>query len=200
MPEEHMYRSMLLDYYGDLLTARQRECYDLHYNEDLSLSEIAEQFGISRQGIHDTLRRVDAGLEAYEAKLGLVRQFRQIREKAEQIRLICRELEEDSRHREDIARILADCPQEKCLWVEPEPVRRDAFKAILRSGDPMEIIRLIRTLYERKAQLTACGKKLRTSDTAFLKDAERLLHEEFAYVLDIAPAEVPAYIRQHLPE
>ena len=48
--------------------------------------------------------------------------------------------------------------------------------------------------------LTACGKKLRTSDTAFLKDAERLLNEEFAYVLEIAPAEVPAYIRAHIAE
>ncbi len=102
--------------------------------------------------------------------------------------------------REDIARILEDCPQAKCPWVEPEPVRRDAFKAILRSGDQLEIIRLIRTLYERKRQLTACGKKLRTSDTAFLKDAERLLNEEFAYVLEIPPAEVPAYIREHMPE
>ena len=41
MPEDHLHRSMLLDYYGDLLTARQRECYELHFNEDLSLSEIA---------------------------------------------------------------------------------------------------------------------------------------------------------------
>ncbi|MBO4838904.1 MAG: hypothetical protein J5493_06000 [Lachnospiraceae bacterium] len=102
--------------------------------------------------------------------------------------------------REDIDVILRDCPQTKCPWPEPEPVRRDAFKTILRSGDQLEIIRLIRTLYERKTQLTACGKKLRTSDTAFLKDAERLLNEEFAFVLEIPPAEVPAYIREHMPE
>ena len=102
--------------------------------------------------------------------------------------------------REDIAHILESCEQVRCPWVEPEPVRRESFKAILRSGNQMDIIRLIRTLYERKQELTACGKKLRTSDTGFLKDAQRLLNEEFAYVLEISPAEVPTYIRQHLPQ
>ena len=72
MPEEHLYRSMLLDYYGDLLTARQRECYDLHYNEDLSLSEIAEQFGISRQGAWDNIRRASDTMENLEEKTGLI--------------------------------------------------------------------------------------------------------------------------------
>ena len=63
MPEDHLHRSMLLDYYGDLLTARQRECYELHFNEDLSLSEIAEQCGISRQGAWDNIRRASDTME-----------------------------------------------------------------------------------------------------------------------------------------
>ena len=51
MSEGRLRQAMLLDFYGELLTERQRLCFDLHYNEDLSLSEIAEQCGISRQGV-----------------------------------------------------------------------------------------------------------------------------------------------------
>ncbi|MBR0161021.1 MAG: hypothetical protein IJQ02_07070 [Oscillospiraceae bacterium] len=66
---------MLLDFYSPLLTDRQRECYDLHYNEDLSLSEIAEQCGISRQGAWDNIRRAGEAMEDFEAKSGLIRRF-----------------------------------------------------------------------------------------------------------------------------
>ena len=55
--EEALFRTMLFDSYGELLTEKQRECYDLHYNEDLSLTEIAEQSGISRQAVWDNIRR-----------------------------------------------------------------------------------------------------------------------------------------------
>ena len=72
MPEDRLKRSMLLDYYGELLTPRQRECYELHYNDDLSLSEIAEQCGISRQGAWDNIRRGSEALEEIEAKTGLL--------------------------------------------------------------------------------------------------------------------------------
>ena len=72
MPEDHLHRSMLLDYYGDLLTARHRECYELHFNEDLSLSEIAEQCGISRQGAWDNIRRASDTMEELEEKTGLI--------------------------------------------------------------------------------------------------------------------------------
>ena len=72
MEDSRLMRSMLLDFYGELLTEKQRECYDLHYNEDLSLSEIAEQCGISRQGVWDNIRRADAALQELEEKTGLV--------------------------------------------------------------------------------------------------------------------------------
>lgn len=68
-------QSMLLDFYGELLTPKQRECYDLHYNDDLSLAEIAEQLGISRQGVWDNIRRAESSLQDIEEKTGLIRRF-----------------------------------------------------------------------------------------------------------------------------
>ena len=75
MEDGRLMRSMLLDFYGELLTQRQRQCFDLHYNEDLSLSEIAEQCGVSRQGVWDNIRRAEAAMQAVEEKTGLVARF-----------------------------------------------------------------------------------------------------------------------------
>ena len=62
--------TMLFDFYGELLTDRQKEFFDLYYNEDLSLSEIAENEGISRQGVHDAIARAEALLLEFEQKTG----------------------------------------------------------------------------------------------------------------------------------
>ena len=56
--------TLLFDCYGGLLTDKQRELFDLHYNQDLSLGEIAENEGISRQGVHDAIGRAEAALTA----------------------------------------------------------------------------------------------------------------------------------------
>lgn len=63
----------LLDCYGALLTARQRECLDLYYNENLSLAEIAAHFHISRQAVHDAIRHGEEQLAQYEAALHLAK-------------------------------------------------------------------------------------------------------------------------------
>ncbi len=65
-------RTMLFDFYGDLLTDKQKEYYDLHYMSDLSLFEIAEMNGTSRQAVWDILRRAEQTLRDIEAKTGLV--------------------------------------------------------------------------------------------------------------------------------
>lgn len=70
--ENTIMRTMLFDFYGDLLTEKQREYYDLHYNADLSLQEIAEQSGVSRQAVWDIIRRAEQSLMDFEAKTGLV--------------------------------------------------------------------------------------------------------------------------------
>lgn len=64
--------SLLFDYYGELLTEKQRTCFDLYYNQDLSLGEIAQEVGISRQGVHDSLSRAEAALRTMEEKTGAV--------------------------------------------------------------------------------------------------------------------------------
>ena len=77
---------MLLDFYGELLTDKQRECFDLHYNEDLSLSEIAEQLGISRQGVWDNIRRAESAMRDLERKTGLLRRIEANRRALESLR------------------------------------------------------------------------------------------------------------------
>ena len=71
--------SMLFDFYGDLLTERQKEFYDLYYNEDLSLAEIAENYGISRQGVRDVIVRAEATMDEIEEKTHIIRRFNQNR-------------------------------------------------------------------------------------------------------------------------
>ncbi len=65
--------SELLRVYGDMLTEKQRDVLELYYNEDLSLAEIAENEGVSRQGVHDSIKRGEEILNEYESKLGLYR-------------------------------------------------------------------------------------------------------------------------------
>ena len=86
MDESRVMQSMLLDFYGELLTEKQRRCFDLHCNEDLSLSEIAEQCGISRQGVWDNIRRAQAAMETMEEKTGLIRRFTDTRGELEKLR------------------------------------------------------------------------------------------------------------------
>ena len=77
--------TMLLDFYGEILTQRQREFFDLYYNEDLSLAEIAENYDISRQGVLDAIVRAEAAMNELEDKTGLLKRFMRLREKIDAI-------------------------------------------------------------------------------------------------------------------
>lgn len=99
MSDGRLMQSMLLDFYGELLTEKQRRCYDLHINEDLSLSEIAEQCGISRQGVWDNIRRAESTLTGIEEKTGLIRRFQRERAAMERLRGQLEELETLTRGR-----------------------------------------------------------------------------------------------------
>ncbi|HET7558953.1 MAG TPA: YlxM family DNA-binding protein [Limnochordia bacterium] len=71
MIERTLRLNLLFDFYGPLLTAKQQRLFTLYRQEDLSLGEIAEQEGISRQAVHDIIRRAESALEDAEAKCGL---------------------------------------------------------------------------------------------------------------------------------
>lgn len=83
--EKLVEQGLLYDFYGELLTEHQREIYEDAVFQDMSLSEIAEEHGISRQGVHDLIKRCDKLLLGYEKKLHLMERFSRIKEKIEQI-------------------------------------------------------------------------------------------------------------------
>ena len=84
--------TMLFDFYGEILTDRQKEFFDLYYNEDLSLAEIAENYGISRQGVRDVIVRAEAAMTELEDKTGLIRRFMQMQKKAQGIEDAAKEI------------------------------------------------------------------------------------------------------------
>lgn len=75
--------ALLFDFYGDMLTERQKEFYDLYYNEDLSLAEIAENYDITRQGVRDVIVRAEGILTELEDKTGIIRRFQKMQEQLE---------------------------------------------------------------------------------------------------------------------
>ncbi|MBR3971460.1 MAG: YlxM family DNA-binding protein [Ruminococcus sp.] len=78
--------SLLFDFYGQLLSQKQHEAVSLYYNDDLSLAEVSEVMGITRQGVRDLVKRSEAELYEYERKLGLYKRFEGVTEYAKSIR------------------------------------------------------------------------------------------------------------------
>ena len=89
--DEILKQSLLYDFYGELLTEHQKEIYEQFIVEDLSLSEIAKDAGISRQGVHDLIKRCNKILEEYEAKLHLVEKFLSVKEKVHRLNTLLEE-------------------------------------------------------------------------------------------------------------
>ena len=97
--------TLLFDYYEELLTDRQRMCFDLRHNQDLSLAEIAQELNVSRQGVHDNLSRAEALLMNMEEKTGCVRRDLQCRKAAREIMRAATKLaEHDDQNVSDLAR------------------------------------------------------------------------------------------------
>ena len=77
--------ALLFDTYGGMLTDKQRECFDMRYNQDLSLGEIAEMMGVSRQAVNDNLKKTEALLRRMEENIGCVKRYMVIREALQEI-------------------------------------------------------------------------------------------------------------------
>ena len=102
-----MEASLLYDFYGQLLTQRKQQVMELYHEENLSLAEIAQEFGISRTAVHESLKSAEKSLVEYEEKLGLVNKFMKSKEAISQIdRSIDRLIEDHADKDEDLAREL----------------------------------------------------------------------------------------------
>ncbi len=88
-------QTLLYDFYGELLTEHQRQIYEEAVYNDMSLGEIAQEEGISRQGVHDLIRRCDKILTEYESRLHLVERFAKAREKIREIERLTEQVPED---------------------------------------------------------------------------------------------------------
>ena len=100
--------------------------------------------------------------------------------------------------KEEIDALIDGINGEDFLWIEDHAQRKTEFQKILLSGDRRELLRMIRCLYLQRQQLYENGKRLRSNDDQLLRDAEKLLNDEFALVLNIAPHEVAEYIRTRI--
>lgn len=89
MNEKKLFISQLYDYYGELLTEKQQYAVEMYYNDDLSLSEIAESIGITRQGVRDQLKHAEEFLVSCEEKLGLAEKIQKVLLISEQIQKSC---------------------------------------------------------------------------------------------------------------
>lgn len=93
--DEILHLTLLFDFYGELLTEKQKQVFSLHYQDDLSLSEIGEELSISRQAVRDQLKRTEKILLDYEQKLGLVARFQEQKKSVRQMLEIMQDLEVD---------------------------------------------------------------------------------------------------------
>ena len=102
--------SMLMDFYGQLLSERQYDMMDMYYNQDLSLAEVAEEVEISRQGVRDSIKRGEKQLVGFEEKLGLAKRFSDITAQIEEMDKIINKLDDtdDVRKLKEISQKLSE--------------------------------------------------------------------------------------------
>ena len=100
-------KALLYDFYGELLTEHQKKVYEDAVMNDFSLSELAEEYGVSRQGIHDLLKRCDVILEGYEEKLKLIERFGELKKTANSLKDDLDELKETDSREDRIQKIEA---------------------------------------------------------------------------------------------
>lgn len=95
---------------------------------------------------------------------------------------------------EEIYELIKAMPDKETSWIENKNERNERFRSILSSGDRSEIIKLIKVIYQHKEELKAIGKKLHASDEQFFREAEKVIYDEFALVLNIRYDQVLPFI------
>ena len=101
---------------------------------------------------------------------------------------------------DDVYALIKDIPSCSFGWVDNDKKRLETYSAVISSGNRHDIIGVIRTLYGKKCDLEKSGKRLHVADERLMKDAERIIHDEFAAVLNIEISEVGAFIAQNLEQ
>jgi len=99
---------------------------------------------------------------------------------------------------DEIYALIKTMPDENCIWLDNENMRKDQYRQILASGNRTELIKIIKTLYLQQQILQEKGRKLHNADEQFFKAAENLLYDEFALVLNIKKEEVLPFILEQI--
>ena len=100
----------------------------------------------------------------------------------------------------NVVSLINDIPNMETIWIDDEKMRNKQFNTILRGGKCEELIKLVRSIDNNREYVKSIGKKTHQADDNIMKEAERLLNEEFATILDISPNEVSSYISSHIPQ
>lgn len=100
----------------------------------------------------------------------------------------------------EIYQLIEDIEKEELIWIDHDNSRKERYKQIMKMGQRNEVVSLAKTLYLRSKELKENGKKLNAMDDQFLRDAQKLLHEEIAYVLNIEKDEVSTFISKRIGE
>lgn len=99
---------------------------------------------------------------------------------------------------EEVHELIQAIPDKETIWIEEFQPRNEKYNEILKEGDPKQLIILIKTLHAHREDLIEKGKKMRMTDEKVMREAESLLYDEFAYVLEIEPDEVVPFITNEL--
>ncbi|TLG72134.1 CarD family transcriptional regulator [Culicoidibacter larvae] len=91
---------------------------------------------------------------------------------------------------DEVHKLIKAMPDQETIWIENSNDRKKRYKEILSDSDHLELVSLIKTLYFYQEELQDSGKKLHLADKMFMEEAEKILYEEFAYVLDIEPSQL----------
>lgn len=102
--------------------------------------------------------------------------------------------------KEEIYQLIVHMPEQKLIWIANDNERKSRYKEIIVGGNRTDLVALIKTLYFHQKELQANGKKLHAADDRFLKDAEKILYDEFALVLRIKPQQVVSFITEQIEQ